>query len=256
MFIYMGLNLMLAIIYLILRGREWFGSRSPIDHSPINYELFVITWVIVGWALVYIPTDYQVHMINSWQVPVGILATVTLIKYIFPFLEKQNYLKARPVLMIGVLGFVVLTNIYLWTWRFVDLARYDYPYYLHKKEVVALEWLEDNTAPGSIVLSSLTIGQYVPALSNRTAFLAHWAQTIDFYTKVRLVNEFYSTQIDDSRRQKVLKQYEIDYVFYGPAERKLGNYRPESSLLFQKVYDSSDVDIYWVKPRQSEIVVQ
>lgn len=252
MFIYMGLSLILAIITLILRARERFSVRLPNGHPPINSELFVITWFIAGWALIYIPVDYQVHLINGWQIPTGILATVALIKYILPFFEERFHWKQlRPVLIYGVLGFVALTNLYLWSWRFVDLARYDYPYYLHKKEVAALEWLEDNTQPGSIVLSSLTIGQYVPGLSNRTAFLAHWAQTVDFYSKVKLVNAFYSSQTDDRQRQTILEQYEIDYVIYGSAERKLGHYRPASSPLLQKVYDSSEVDIYRVQSGQS-----
>jgi hypothetical protein len=81
---------------------------------------------------------------------------------------------------------VVPVNIYLLAWRFVDLARVDHPYFLSRDEVAALQWLDTNTQPRDIVLSSLTLGQYVPSTTGNSAFLAHWAETLDFYTKQRL----------------------------------------------------------------------
>ena len=56
----------------------------------------------------------------------------------------------------------------------------------------ALDWLRVNSQPEDAVLSSLDIGQYIPALSNNHAFLAHWANTVQFYDKQKRVEEFYT----------------------------------------------------------------
>jgi hypothetical protein len=52
-----------------------------------------------------------------------------------------------------------------------------------------------------VVLSSLTIGQYIPAYTGAHAFLAHWAQTLDFFGKSRMVDEFFAAGTDNQRRQ-------------------------------------------------------
>ena len=55
-----------------------------------------------------------------------------------------------------------------------------------------MAWLDENSRPEDVVLSSLTIGQYVPSVAGNSAFLAHWAQTLDFFEKRRLVGEFFA----------------------------------------------------------------
>jgi uncharacterized membrane protein len=44
-----------------------------------------------------------------------------------------------------------------------------------------------------------------------------------------------------------LQQYSVDYIFYGPVERSLGDYSPANSPLLQKVYTAADVEIYQVR---------
>ena len=101
----------------------------------------------------------------------------------------------------------------------MELARHDYPYYLSRNEVSGLGWLEKNVKSDDVVLSSLTIGQYIPAWSGVHAFLAHWAQTVNYFDKSQMVIDFFNAGSDISRREAILKQYSVDYVFYGSAER-------------------------------------
>ena len=141
---------------------------------------------------------------------------------------------------------ILPTNLYLWGWRFTDLARHDYPYYLHKDEVTALAWLEAQVKPDDVVFSSLTVGQYVPALTGTHAFLAHWAQTLDFYTKSQMVTEFFAQDTSDARRLQILQQYNVSYVFYGPAERALGSYDIDRSPFAKLVFSTPQVKVYQV----------
>jgi len=212
-------------------------------------NLFVVGWFLAGAALNYIPTDFQIHMLNSWQIPMMILVTKGLHDFIVPAIadwrpgvgEKAS-LWAVTVFVIAVLP----TNLYLWAWRFVDLDRHDYPYYLHQDDVAAMGWLRDNTSPDGVVLCSLTVGQYVPALSGNTAFLAHWAQTVDFYDKSERVARFFDAEVDDAERLETLQTFGVDYVFYGPAEQALGEYDPVTSPLFDLAFSTPKVQVYRV----------
>ena len=238
---------------LAIAALTWTGV-VPL-HNLDDQSLFICTWFGVGFLLNYIPTDFQIHMLNSWQVPMMILAVRGIRHYIGPAVSEwfsnqrwaQSPERISQYLMVLLLIVVLPTNVYLWAWRFVELRRYDYPYYLHRDEVAALNWLDKNTDAAEVVLSSITIGQYVPALSGNTAFLAHWAQTVDFYDKTERVKRFFDAAVSDDERVDTLHTFDVAYIFYGPAERALGKYDPGESSLFTEVFSSPQVRLYAVQ---------
>lgn len=250
------LPLLLGLVFLL-------ALSTVIKDNPLrlpdfdNDQLFLRAWFLGNFLLIYIPTDYQIHMLNGWQIPIAILATQGLFRYILPWLENvltSKYSISTQSIQRGLATALIIailpTNLYLFTWRFVELARHDYPYYLQQDETSALQWLEANGQPDEVVLSSLTIGQYIPALTGTHAFLAHWAQTLDFYGKSAMVDEFFAKATPDARRQQILEQYHVDYIFYGPAERALGEYNLSQSPLFVQVFSSPSTSIYRVKAGQ------
>jgi uncharacterized membrane protein len=113
--------------------------------------------------------------------------------------------------------------------------------------VAALSWLESNAQPDDVVLSSLTIGQYVPAWTGANAFLAHWAETLDFFGKSKDVVRYYAAGTPDADRLTLLRQNGVDFVFSGEPERELGSYDPASSSALQLVYQNSSVRIFSVQ---------
>jgi len=220
-------------------------------------DLFVRGWFFITFGLAYLPVDYQVHLLNGWQVPIAILATQGLFGYVAPWVQqlgrRRGWTLSRAglerALMAALVLVVLPTNLYLLVWRFQDLSRHDYPYYLNKDDVAGLAWLNAHVKPDQVVLSSLTIGQFVPAYTGAHAFLAHWAQTLDFYGKSQMVDEFYSSSTDNARRRQIVSQYGVAYVFYGPAERSLGALDPAQVPFLSPVYTSPDVVVYQVQPR-------
>jgi hypothetical protein len=232
---------------------------NPLRLKEMNdKDLFLKAWFLGNFLLIYTPTDFQIHMLNGWQVPIAILATQGLFRYIIPFIQRASKSKTfnhkplfstksiRHGLVVALVLIILPTNLYLWLWRFMDLGRHDYPYYLRNDEIAALTWLEANAKPDDVVLSSLTIGQYLPALTGTHAFLAHWAQTLDFYGKSVMVEEFFAADTDDARRQQILQQYSVDYLFYGPAEQSLGNYAPEGSSFLRLTFSAPQAKVYAV----------
>jgi hypothetical protein len=252
MLVLLGLPFILAIVTIVLSVRDAHRHRTdPAGPLLADAELFVGVWFVAGWALTYVPTDFQIHMLNSWQVPIGLLATVGLFRYVRPALEQRWGTGRLATLLVPVFIVVILlTNLYLWIWRFVDLNRYDYPYYLYHDEITAMEWLAEHSPPDAIILSSLDTGQYVPALSGRCAFLAHWAQTLNFYDKRERVERFFDARVDDADRLETLQTFGVDYVLHGPAERALGQYNSGESSLFSEAFSNPQVTIYRVNIKE------
>jgi len=249
MAILLGLPFLAALITML--AWLWNTARHTGSPDPLTGEagLFVGAWFLAGWALTYIPADFQVHMLNSWQVPIGILATGGLFQFLKAWRRESRFWKPPHFQTLTAAIFVVLvipTNLYLFAWRFVDLNRHDYPYYLHQDELAALDWLQNSAQRDDIVLSSLTIGQYIPALTDGKAFLAHWAQTVDFFQKREIVNLYFSDTTLEDQRTGIVRRYDIRYVFYGEPERALGGYDPDSCPYLQKVFSSSNAFLYKV----------
>jgi hypothetical protein len=250
--ILMGIPFLLAL-YTVIR-------QNPLNLKAMDdNQLFLVGWFLANFALIYIPTDFQIHMLNGWQVPIAILAVQGLFRYILPWATDRGKGIAQRLQRVAPGGgfwrrglavmFILLilpTNLYLWGWRFLDLKRHDYPYYLHKDEVQAMSWMSVHSDPNQVVLSSLTTGQYVPALTGMHAFLAHWAQTLDFYGKEQMVQEFFSANTSDAWRVQILRQYHVEYILYGPAEKVLGSYQPQTSAFLQPVFSSPNAVVYQV----------
>lgn len=248
--ILMGLPLVLTLLT--------FDGLVPLAEQDEG-QLFIKSWFLIGFLLNYVPTDFQIHMLNGWQVPVSVLATVGLFQRVVPAIAESVSKTACPWprgrlawwIALGFLALTLPTNLYLVSWRFVDLGRADYPYYLYRDELAALDWLETHTSVNDVVLSSRAVGQYIPGLSGNRPFLAHWAQTLDFYDKRERVQRFFDPEVEDAERLQTLQIFEVDYVLYGPAERALGQYNPGDSPLFSATFSNSQVTIYRVNAEEA-----
>ncbi|NMC78948.1 MAG: hypothetical protein GYA59_06280, partial [Chloroflexi bacterium] len=245
--ILLGLAFLLSV-YTVIRD-------NPLKLAKYNdNDLFLLAWFLVSFLLIYLPVDYQIHMLNGWQVPIALLATTGLFKYVLPFVKKGlgRFAQAEGALQRGIaMAFILVivpTNLYLLAWRFTELSRHDYPYYLYKDEVAAMQWLDAHSTGDDVVLSSLAVGQYLPAYSGERAFLAHWAQTLDYFQKEAMVESFYSEGTTDETRLGILKQFDVNYVFWGPAERSLGSYDLGEASFLSLVYSNDEVKLFQVQP--------
>jgi hypothetical protein len=206
-------------------------------------DLLLLAWTIVGFGLLYIPTDFQIHMLNPYQVPLAILAVRTARRIAA---APGAYAWLRRWAPAALLLVAIPINIYLFGWRLVDLGRHRAPYTLHRDEVAALEWLDRQGGDG-VVLSDETLGQYVPALSGKRAVLAHWAQTVDYFTKRDEVARFFDPAATDSERTAVLQRYDVAYVLVGEDELNAGARTALEHAPLEQVFEADAAAIYRVR---------
>lgn len=244
--ILMGLPLVVALLT--------FRGVVPLRHLNTR-QLFVRGWFIAGSMLIFLPLKFQIMLLNSLQIPIAVLAVEGLLDHVVPWLEERRagwrvlsrlpLGRLTPILFVA---FITLTNLYLLGWRVIDLRRHDYPYYLYRDEVAALRWLEANTNPDDVVLTSLSLGHYLPGLSGNKAFLSSGVMTMNFNVKRQMVDDFFDAAVRDEERRAMIERYDIRYVIYGHGEQTLGPYDPEGSPLFSKVFDAPEASVYRVVP--------
>ena len=238
----------LLAIFALIRLRPWrLASLS-------NSEVFLTGWFLSNFAIIYLPVDFQVHLINGWQVPIALLATIAVFRDVVPWASRRLKVsgeraaaRLRNGIAAALVVMIVPTNLYLWAWRFYDLSRHDYPFYISAGDEQAFRWLDSNTSSQDVVLSSLTIGQFLPAWTGTNAFLAHWAETLDFYGKEQAVEEFFAADTPDAERRALLTQFSVDYVYLGRPERALGAFDPAGTSYLTMVYQAQDVQIFAVR---------
>lgn len=248
----------------ILMGIGWLLAIWALDiRTPWkdrdDTHLFIVAWFLAHFVLIYVPLNFQIHLLSGWQVVIGILATIGLYTRVLPWLQRWFKGRSREQLVryasVGLILVVIPTNVYILAWRFQDMKQAwsnvearapENRYFIRSGEFEALQYLATQVKGDDVVFANLSIGEFVPALTGARAFWGHWAQTLDFYGKGGIVQAFYSTVATDEQRQEALKQYGVTYVFYSDEEKALGDYDPSTAPFLQSVYDQDGVTIFKV----------
>jgi uncharacterized membrane protein len=142
------------------------------------------------------------------------------------------------------LVFMSLSNIYL----LADVAitagfRQPYPFFRTQEEVAALEWLRDNTEGDDLVLASYETGNYVASRAGNPVVLGHWAETVNWEQRVEEIGHFFGPA-GDLWREAFLARNSIDYLWFGPQERALGEFDPDQAAYLKPVYTGIETIIY------------
>ncbi|MBZ0282990.1 MAG: hypothetical protein K8L97_19780 [Anaerolineae bacterium] len=248
----------------ILMGIAWILAIWALDirtpwRDRDDTHLFIMAWFLSHFILIYIPLNFQIHLFSGWQVIIGVLATIGLYTRVLPFLQKRFPNRSRASLIrwatVGLLVLIIPTNLYLLAWRFLDMRNAwqesdtrtaEIRYFIPTSEYDALKFLETQVQGDDVVLASLDLGQFVPALTGARTFIGHWAQTLDFYGKRDLVSAFFNSALSDEDRQKILDTYNVTYVIYSPQEAKQGDYDPASASYLEMAYDAGGVRVFKV----------
>ncbi len=244
-----GLLFFLAVLGII----KIYLDRDSDFNSNLNQPLFLVCWLVVGLILVYSPITFQRRLLEGWQLPMVILATAALIslsqnKFIddwFKYLKQNKYF-----ISVGFLLFFCLSNFF----HLIRDAVYFYyqkpltreNFFLPKNDLAAFNWLKTTTPPDSIILSSYFTGRFIPAYAGRAVYLGHAHETIFYKSKEQEVNLFFKDNENDNYCQNFLKKTGIDYLYYGPRERKAGSFEPADKDYLIKVYNNGEIEIYQV----------
>ncbi len=198
-----------------------------------------LTWVIVVPVLVYLPFNLQRRLVEGVQVPLNLLAAWGAVRL---------WRLRRRWLVIALLVTMLPTSLILLVgssgWMFARPS----PIFRDSAEVVALDWLAERVASDDVVLTTYDTGTYLPVRTGARAFQGHGLETVDASEKQALVARFFDLGTDNAWRRDLLIQYGVDYVFWGPEERRLGDFDPRDAPYLRTVYEADGYTILEVEP--------
>jgi uncharacterized membrane protein len=232
------------------------------DEKPVWLAL---AWVGVAPFLVYLPFNLQRRLVEGVQAPLSLLAAWGLEQISNRSTEcsrrslksqtasgkwqvasgKSQVASVRRWLIVGVVLFVLsLTNVMLVAGNTLVLRWRPTPIYRDRAEIAALDWLTERAETDDVVLSSYETGNYLPARVWARVFVGHGPETVHFAEKKALMARFFDATTDDAWRQELLEEYGIDYVFWGPAERRVGDFDPRAAAYLREIYEANGYAIF------------
>lgn len=220
--------------------REW-------RHDP-DRSLVLIGWCLAVPLLVYLPFNLQRRLVLGVQLPLSILAALGWWRL---SLRRQpdaapGPVGASPAWRLGSMGLALLfslSNLMILGGAFLTLRQTAPPLFQPGKLVEAADWLGQHVAADEVVLAAYETGNYLPTRMAGRVFVGHGPETIYADQKRAMVEQFFSAGQDDFRR-RLGREYDITYLFYGPAERALGDFSPAGVPYLAEVYNNGSVSIY------------
>src|SRR5262249_6205636 len=98
----------------------------------------------------------------------------------------------------------------------------------------------------AVVFSTYATGNYIPRVAGQRVFIGEDKLTEDLSGHQADVEGFFRPGWSDQDRMDVLRKFGVDYVFYGPAEKKVGTYDLPRAPFLQRVHEVEGIEVYRV----------
>jgi len=261
------------VIYTVIRFRmdaylrAWTSQNQIISPHPAHYfiayglmAVFFVRgikqirkehryrgWLIIGWVavvpiLVYLPTVIQRRLAEGVWVAVVILAVKA-------FEGGEGKL---PKEWAYSWVFVFPTSVLLIIGGIQTACFLSPPVFRPTAEVEAFRYLKDEAVKNSVVLTSHETGNVLPAWVPVHVVLGHGPETANYDLVSQKMESFYGAQTTAQNRIQILDEFNVDYVFWGPAEKAIGDWDPEETDIISPGYDQGPYKIYDVKSERVE----
>jgi hypothetical protein len=234
----------LPLVLAAFAARDAWRSEKPV--------WLALAWVGVVPFLVYLPFNLQRRLVEGVQVPLSLLAAWGLVKISslqspVPGGKRQETRGRRWLIVSVVLVALSLTNVMLVAGNVLTLRQHPAPVYRDGGEIAALDWLAERSEPDDVILSSYETGNYLPARVRARVFVGHGPETVHFAEKMTLMRRFFDVATADAWRQDLLGEYGIDYVFWGLAERRVGDFDPKAAAYLCRIYEANGYAVFKVE---------
>lgn len=211
-----------------------FGWRKLKTDTPA-YLLAV--WAVFGLLLILFPFGLQRRFMMGLYIPFAGLAALGI--------ETITRGKRSQTQMWIVTLFLLAlpTNLIVLLAGQSGAQTHDPLLYHTRDESRAFQWLTAETPPHAIILSAPDTGLIIPAFSGRQVLYGHPFETVNAEAEKQAVLAFF--EMTETEAQAFLLERGIDFVFFGPRERKLGALPILQNL--ELVFESGAVQIYAVE---------
>ncbi len=231
-----------AVHYLLAYGAAvpfvfmfFMKLQKPIDPKL----LFLIGWCVCFPFLIYAPVTTQRRLAEGfWIVLSGL---------VFASLEASEKKKLGYGYLF--LGLTIPTTLILIGGVFRTALSAGQPVYLKKDQVLAYRYFQDVEYQDQIVLGAYQTGNSLPAFVPVRVLVGHGPESYQGKEYLSSISQFFNSETEMNYRLGYLADNKIDYIFWGPEERLIGEWDPNLSDYLVQVYSWNNYQIFrFVEP--------
>jgi hypothetical protein len=216
------------------------GVKKILDSRPWT------GWAITGWLLAFPLFAYAPHNLQR-RLPEGIWVAWTILAILGLEGIRKRWFTSPKILPVVFLGLSLPTSFILMVNAIQYSLHTSIPIFRPTAEVEVFQWLRDETAPDSVVLSSFSTGNAMPAWAPVRVVMGHGPETADIRFLESMVFDFYSGEMSDDEISAFIESQHISYVFLGPYETVPDGIDLKKSPFFQLRFQFGDYQIFEVQ---------
>jgi hypothetical protein len=202
--------------------------------SKNQASLLLIGWVLAFPFLAYAPYNLQRRLPDGIWVAVIILACYGF-KGLPPFWKKW----AAPLF-----GLSFLSAIFLLLGGGMAAWSPSTPVFIPKSEAASFLQLSLIAKKDTVVLASFETSNDLPAWVSLRTITGHGPESIFADTIQPRIQQFFQVETTDADRIRLLDDYNIRTIYYGPSEQKLGKWNPGSAAYLTQIYQDAAESIF------------
>lgn len=253
------------VIYTFIRFRlddylkAWTAQNQILSPHPAHYLLAYVLmaifavfglkrireefpdlgWLLIGWVgvlpiLVYFPTVIQRRLAEGVWTAIVILA-------VKPFSSQEQTLSYRWTY---AWIFVFPTTFLLMIGGIQTAYHPGIPVFRPVSEVQSFNRLNQKAPKNAVVFCSHDTGNALPAWAPAHVVLGHGPETANYRQVSKAVASFFNKETTHQERKDFIAEYQIDYVFWGPAEKRLGEWIPGKTPYLTPWYEKDPYHIF------------
>lgn len=201
------------LAYGLLVPFLYFGAKNITRAYP------TLGWLVVGWIaivpfMVSFPSVIQRRLAEGVWVALVILAVKAFDGSFITLSKKWSY----------TMMLTFTSTIILFAGGIQAVSDPAPPLYISVEEAKTFAYVEEKISSNAVILCSFQTGNPLPAWAPVHVVLGHSPETANYRQIRREVAAFYRTDTPPQTRLDTLNRYQVEYVYWGPAERDLGDW--------------------------------
>jgi hypothetical protein len=218
--------------------RQWTAQNVITSPTVLEYLLgygLILPFVVAGLVTAWRANEIGANMLVGWVIAMPLL--VSLPVNLQRRLAEGVWVAAAALAMMAIAAWerrrgggmprliaVLLTALALPSTALLFVSSVGAsvqpvaPLFIPAAEARAFAWLDENAAPGSIVLTNFATGNALPAYARVTPYVGHGPETLFIASKRPQVEHFFAAEATGLERVVLLGMSEANYVILDPAD--------------------------------------
>ena len=230
------------VAYGLLLPYAWVGGRRLMRQQGWRGWL-PVGWVVIFPLLAYAPLDLQRRLTEGVWVAWCILAMASL-----ELTENQPaaYSPRRRDWRWAPLWLAFPSTLFLLAGGMLAAWKPSQPVFRPTAQVEVFSFLAANASREAVILAAFDTSNALPAWAPVRVLAGHGPESIHKSEIEPQIASFFDPRTDDNQRRALLERFGVAYVFWGPAERKLGDWAPASASYLSLVREQGDYALFQV----------